>query len=58
MLLSSTYPHFNWDPTKFTVPELWGNKKNHKKFMDWAAKQLNVKEMDDWYKVTEEVIHI
>jgi hypothetical protein len=26
-----------------------------RKFMDWAAKQLEVKEMSDWYKVTNKV---
>jgi hypothetical protein len=24
--------------------------------MDWAAAQLNVKEMSDWYKITQKVI--
>jgi hypothetical protein len=29
--------------------------KNQRKFMEWAGKQFNVKEMSDWYKITSNV---
>jgi hypothetical protein len=29
--------------------------KNQRKFMDWAAKQLNVAEMTDWYQISSQV---
>jgi hypothetical protein len=58
--LSSVYPDYNWLPWKFTqVPKnYWENVNNQKKFIDWAATQLNIKEMSDWYKVTRKVSHI
>ena len=52
-LLSEVYPDYNWLPWKFEMlPKYyWNDMKNVKKFMDWAGKELNVKEMSDWYKV-------
>jgi hypothetical protein len=54
-LLSDIYPEYNWLPWKFAVRcprNFWESVENQRKFMDWAGKQLNVKEMSDWYKVS------
>jgi hypothetical protein len=57
LLLSQIYPSYDWLPWKFRgCPHFfWNNTQNQQKFMDWAGTQLNVKEMNDWYKVTEYV---
>jgi hypothetical protein len=54
LLLSKLYPHYQWLPWKFKlVPRnFWNEDKNKKKFMDWAGKQLGVKEISDWEKVS------
>jgi hypothetical protein len=51
------YPEYNWLPWKFvSCPKnFWHNVKNQRNFMDWASTQLNVKDMNDWYKVTKKV---
>jgi hypothetical protein len=57
LLLSNVYPDYHWLPWKFTAvpPNYWNDKKNIRIFLDWAAKQLKVKEMSDWYNVTYKV---
>ena len=56
-LLSSTYPEYEWLPWKFSKcpKNFWEDKGNQRKFMDWAGKELEIKEMNDWYKVTNQV---
>ncbi len=55
-LLAETYPEYDWLPWKFERPRnYWSDIKNVRKFMDWAAQQLNVKEMSDWYNVSTSV---
>jgi hypothetical protein len=51
------YPDRDWLPWKFDDRPLnfWDDVKKQRKFMDWAAVQLNIKEMSDWYKVTQKV---
>jgi hypothetical protein len=53
-LLSTVYPDYNWLPWKFDkCPNFyWNDFNNHKKFIEWAAQQLKIKEMSDWYNVT------
>ena len=53
-LLSAIYPDYDWLPWKFpkSLKNFWTDVKNQRKFMDWAAKELKIKEMDDWYNVT------
>ena len=48
------YPEYEWLPWKFSKCErhFWGDSKNQRKFMDWAGKELGIKDMSDWYKVT------
>jgi hypothetical protein len=56
-LLSSLHPEYEWLPWKFErcPNEYWDNVNNQKKFVEWAGKQFNVKEMSDWYKVSTRV---
>ena len=56
-VLLEAYPEYDWLPWKFEkLPKYyWNNKNNVRKFMDWAGKELNVKEMSDWYKVLSTV---
>jgi hypothetical protein len=57
LLLSNVYPDYNWLPWKFTIPprNYWDDTKNQKKFLEWAAKELKIKDMSDWYNVTYKV---
>ena len=47
------YPEYDWLPWKFEKcpKKYWHDVKNERKFMDWAGKELNVKEMSDWYNL-------
>jgi hypothetical protein len=57
-MLSIVYSEHEWLPWQFvSCPNnYWDDVKNHRKFLEWASKQLNVKEFDDWYKVPAKVI--
>lgn len=59
-LLSTIYPQHEWLPWKFSkTPKYhWDSTKNQKEFMEWVSKQLNIKEMSDWYRVKFIVINI
>ena len=56
-LLKSMYPENDWLPWKFaSCPQnYWDDLKNQRKFMDWAGKELKIKEQSDWYKITQKV---
>ncbi len=56
-VLSIVYPDYNWLLTKFrsSTKSLIHNSESWKEFMEYFAKELNVREMKDWYKVTAEV---
>ncbi len=56
-LLSAHFPDYDWLPWKFpAVPnKYWQDSKNQRNFLLWAEKQLKIKEMNDWYKITYEV---
>ena len=53
-LLKEIYPDYDWLPWKFDrcPKNYWKDVKNVRKFMDWAGKELNVKELSDWYNVS------
>ena len=59
-LIQSVYPEYELLPWKFhDVPaQVWNDDKNKRMFMDWAGKQLGVKEMDHWYSVQIKVTKI
>jgi hypothetical protein len=56
-LLSHAYPEHEWLPWKFsqTPKNYWEDVNNQRKFMEWASKELNIKDMTDWYKVAVRV---
>jgi hypothetical protein len=51
------YPEYEWLPWRFNIvlKGFWDDVKNQKKFMDWAGKQLDYKNREDWFKVTTKV---
>jgi hypothetical protein len=57
LLISSVFPEYQLLPWKFSVVphNFWSNTENQKTFMNWAAKQLNIKEPSDWYNITVKV---
>ena len=57
MLLSAAFPEYEWLPWKFNKcpRNFWDDLKNQRKFMDWAGKELGIKDMSDWYKVMQKV---
>jgi hypothetical protein len=60
LLLSVLYPEYEWLPWKFvrSPVNFWSDSHNKKKFLDWAGKQLGVKEFSDWYKVSTAVANL
>ena len=58
-LISSVYSEFDWLPWRFyRCPNYyWEDLNNQRKFVDWVGKNLNIKEMSDWYKVTSQVFN-
>jgi hypothetical protein len=58
LMLSTVYPEYDWLPWKFDKCSVgfWGDLNNQRKFLDWAAPQMNIKELSDWYKVSEKVL--
>ena len=56
-VLSEAYPEYDWLPWKFEQcpKNYWNDSKNVRKFMEWAGKELIVKEMSDWYNVSYSV---
>ena len=57
-MLSNVYSEYNWLPWKFdkSPQHLHNDMQIQKKFIEWASKELNIKEMADWYNVTTKVI--
>jgi hypothetical protein len=58
LLLSTVYPEYEWLPWKFikSPRNYWENVNNQRKYIEWAGKQLNIKQLSDWYKVTRKVL--
>ncbi len=56
-LFAEVYPEYDWLPWKLerSPKRFWDDTKSVRKYMDWAGKELNVKEMSDWYNVTTTV---
>jgi hypothetical protein len=57
LLLMTIYSDYKWLPWRFShVPNgYWSDMQNQKQFIDWAGKQLNFVNREDWYKATTEV---
>ena len=56
-LLKSVFPEYEWLPWKFDKcpQKFWENKGNQRLFMHWAAKELKINDMSDWYKISQSV---
>ena len=56
-VLSRMYPDYEWLPWKFEycTRNFWLDVKNIRRYLDWAGKEMGVKEMSDWYNVTYDV---
>ena len=56
-LLSKFYPENEWLPWRFeSCPQsYWHSVENQRKFVDWAGRELQIKSMNDWYKVSNKV---
>jgi hypothetical protein len=54
------YPQYDWLPWKFDVrpQNYWEDKNIRIKFVNWASQQLGIKEMKDWYKITNKVLKL
>ena len=56
-LLSAVYPDYKWLPWKFeNCPRnYWNDINNQKNYLEWVAKELNYKNMEDWYNISNKV---
>ncbi len=56
-MVTSIYSEHEWLPWKFTgTPKnFWKDVNNVTKFLDWAGKNLGVKQYEDWYKIMTKV---
>ena len=56
-LITSVYPKYDWLPWRFlnTPQNYWTDIQNQRKCLDYLAKEMGVKEMNDWYKVSLKV---
>jgi len=57
-LLQATYPEVAWDPLKFNkAPQnYWSDEKTQRAFMEEISPKLGVKELSDWYKVSNQLL--
>lgn len=57
-LLAAIYPQYHWLPWKFAKcpRSYWDNVNNHIKFMEWAKNELKIKDLEDWYKISLNVL--
>ena len=53
-LLNTVFPEYDLSFNKFTQSSFWGDEENHL-LIETIAKKLNIKEMSDWYKVSNKV---
>ena len=59
-LLAAQYPEYEWLPWKFSLSpkNFWEDEKNQKWFLEWAGKELKIKEMSDWYQINAKVYSV
>lgn len=52
-LLSTLYPDHSWQTWRLDKvdSEFWSQKGNQRNYMDWLAKELGIKHLEDWYAV-------
>jgi hypothetical protein len=56
--ITTLYPDHEWLPWRFQSVQraYWAKRENVESFFSWAAKQLNVTKLEDWYGVRPEKI--
>lgn len=54
--VQDTYPDYDWKEWLFqTAPRrFWLQRRNHRLFMEWLEKRLDIREPEDWYRVTNQ----
>lgn len=52
--IMETFPDHDWKEWLFvSCPRsFWKDKRNHKRYMKWLAKKCDIKQPDDWYRIT------
>lgn len=57
-LLTSLYPHHNWQPWRFhkTPAKYWSDPNNRLTYMKWLSEKMNVSCDKDWFRITKEDI--
>ena len=57
-LLTTVYPDYEWQPWRFinSPHNYWVDVNNQRKFMEWAGKELGIKELNDWYKLENQQV--
>jgi len=58
LFIKSVFPEYNWLEWKFLVTNnyFWEHVENHRKYAIWLGETLGYKNMEDWYKITSDVI--
>ena len=54
-MITSLISDYNWVPWKFSVvpKNFWKDKNNQRKFLEYYAKENNIENQEDWYKVID-----
>ena len=57
-LLSTLFPEYKWLPWKFhyTPKKYWKDRNNVKQFLEWAGKELDILDFNDWHKKSIKVV--
>ena len=57
-ILKNIYPEYDWKPWKFTkiFSNLWEDREIINKYRDYLSKIMNIKEIEDWYNTSQEII--
>jgi hypothetical protein len=58
-VIKSFFPNYKWVEWKFTQPpnNFWKDINNQKCYMDWLYEELEFTKVEDWYKVTKEILY-
>jgi hypothetical protein len=59
LLVSTIYKEYKWFPWLFKNVDkgFWYNIDNQKLYMDWLGEKLGYKSLEDFYKITNKIIH-
>jgi hypothetical protein len=56
--LTALFPEHEWLAWRFvSAPNnFWASRENRRKYFEWLGKELDIKQLEDWYSVTKPVI--